>query len=336
MAVDPDLLREELRRMRELIATDPKVFAHFDTDGNGVIDGDEWDRVRQLVIRRLERQEQEAEESARLRDEYARELPTPTPAADPTGPGERDFSNLELAFDPRAQPRDTVTADIYERDLHARVAPSSRVRVGEDHTLGGFDELILEQMGGVKQMFGSMFRREYDIKTPDGEVVGHVAQRQNEMVENLTVVSVFDLPDIDFVVDDYVADEQFRMRRSRGFSDNSITVTDPRGRIVATTSWSLSFVRRKYEIRVPSEGISYYVRRRMFRPWTYDALDPFEEPIGDLQRGWNGFGFLAGANLFHIAIDEAISSATMWGFLAAALLADLDSEPNSRGSFLSG
>ena len=156
------------------------------------------------------------------------------------------------------------------------------------------------------------------------------------MVQNLGAVSVFDVPDLDFVVDDYVSGDQFRFRRTRGFSDNSITVTNPRGMTIASTSWTLSFVRRKYEIRVPTEGVSYYVRRRLLKPWTYDALDPFEDPIGDLQRGWNGLGFLTGANLFHIGFEEPIGSSAMWGFLATALLADLDTEPNSRGSFLSG
>lgn len=322
--------------MRELIANDPKVLAHFDADGNGVIDGDEWEQVRQLVIRRLERNQAEAEESERLREVYEQEIAEkPAPSAPATSQEGRDFSDLELAFDPRAEPRGHVADDIYRRDLPGRVAPST-LRLSEDHTLGGFPELILEQMGGLKQLFGSAFRREYDIKTPDGEVVGHIAQRQNEMLANLGHVSIFDLPDIEFLVDDYVSEEQFRFRRSRGFADNSMTVTNPRGRTIATTSWTLSFVRRKYEIRVPGEGISYYARRRLLRPWTYDALDPFEEPIGDLQRGWAGFGFLAGANLFHIGFDQPISSAAMWGFVASALLADLDSEPNSRGSFLSG
>jgi len=51
MPVDPERLREELRRMRVLIEKDPATRTRFDTDGNGVIDGDEWEQVWQLVIR---------------------------------------------------------------------------------------------------------------------------------------------------------------------------------------------------------------------------------------------------------------------------------------------
>jgi len=323
--------------MRRLIDEDPKVRKHFDTDGNGVIDGDEWEQVRQLVVRRLERQDEEAAESARMQAEYERELAEdPAASEQPQSASieDRDFSKLELAFDPRAeQAAGSVAEEIYRQDLPRRVAPHV-VRMGEDHTLGAYDELILEQQGGVKQLFGSMFRREYDVKTGDGEVVGHVVQRQNEMLQNMSSVSVFDLPEIEFHVEDYVASETFVFKRNRGLTDNSIMVLNPRGMMIATTSWTLSFVRRKYEVRIVREKMSYYVRRRMLRPWTYEVLDSFEDPIGEMQRGWSGFGFLSGANLFRIVFDELVSADAMWGFLATALLADLDQEPSSRRSFL--
>lgn len=55
MEIDRERLRQELKRMKELIANDPAVLARFDTDGNGVIDGEEWEAVRQVVIQRLKR-----------------------------------------------------------------------------------------------------------------------------------------------------------------------------------------------------------------------------------------------------------------------------------------
>jgi hypothetical protein len=62
MTVDRKRLSEELCRMRVLIEKDPEVKARFDTDGNGVIDGHEWEQVRQLVIQRLERADSEEAE----------------------------------------------------------------------------------------------------------------------------------------------------------------------------------------------------------------------------------------------------------------------------------
>ena len=337
MPIDPDRLRRELKRIRELIATDPRVLARFDTDGNGVIDGQEWEAVRQLVVDRLERESAEAAEAARIRDEVERAREEAERGDEPSG---RDWSNLELAFDPRQDRRvqqRAIAEEVYEREVasrwsHTRGAES--VRMSEHGTLADCHELILEQVGGVKQFFGNMFRREYIIRDGAGDEVGRVAQRENEMLQNLTDYRIFEDPDVNFVVHDQITHEEFNLRRSSGFSDNSIAVHNPKGLVIADTSWTLSFLRRKYEIRVTRDKLSYYVQRRLWRPFTYDVLDPFEEPIGTMHRGWSGLGFVTGGNLFHIELDADVSPDAMWGFLAAALLADLDSESGSRRSGL--
>lgn len=390
MNVDPDRLREELTRMKELIATDPKVLAHFDADGNGVIDGDEWEAVRELVVKRLEREAAEAELARQLQDqldpEQAAELarmeadiaaeevhepgvgPSRNPDLPPVSevdeievdfdalsaeqatiehgtptqkpgqrPESRDFEGLELAFDPRedrAVKDQSLADELYTRELASRYSAGSRdsrsVRLSEAGTLADCNELVLEQSGGAKQFFGNMFRREYVVRDADGDEVGRIGQRENEMLQNFTDYSILEDPDINFAVYDGITGEQFNFRRTSGFSDNTIAVFNPQNRVIARTSWTLSFLRRKYEVRVVKEGMSYYVRRRLLKPWTFDVLDPFEEPIGTMQRGWSGLGFLTGGNLFHIEVEADISADAMWGFLATALLADLDSEAGSR------
>lgn len=342
MAIDRERLQAELRRMRELIASDPRVLARFDTDGNGVIDGDEWEAVRQLVTRRLEREEVEAELARRLADEQAAEMARlqadieaeraaaeePAPA-----PGVRDYANLELAFDPRADAavrQQRVAEEIYEKELYRRYADPAPHRSGTLGTLGDRRELILEQGGGAKQLFGNLFRRHYVVRDRDGHELGHVGQRENEALQNLVDYSIFTDPSLHFRVHDYASDTEYEFRRTTGLGENYINVNDPRGRTIAMTSWTVSFLRRKYEVRVVREGVSYYVRRRALRPWTFEILDPFDEPIGEMQRGWSGLGFLTGGNLFHLELDVEVSADAMWGFLATALLADLDSESGSR------
>lgn len=340
MDVDKARLAAELERMRELIASDPRVLARFDTDGNGVIDGQEWEAVRQLVMRRLEREAMEAEQArrlyaqldpaqaaelARMEADVADASDAPTPASPPPA---RDFEGVELAFDPRAA-RASHADEIYRRELDP-VRSARNVRLGEHGTLADCAELILEQSGGVKQLFGNMFRRAYIVRDGDGEEVGRIGQHENEALQDLTDYSIFTDPDINFTIHDEVSGEEFSLRRTSGLGDNSITLLNPRGRMIATSSWTLSFIRRRYEVRVARENVSYYVQRRFLRPWTYEILDPFDEPIGSMHRGWSGLGFLTGGNLFHIELDEPTSPEAMWGFLATALLADLDSEPGSR------
>jgi hypothetical protein len=331
MAVDPDRYHSELVRMRELIMSDPEVHAQFDTDGNGVIDGEEWNAVRQLVYRRLEREDYEAQLAEMLRMEADAEEEAAS-AAQPGPPqGTRDFSNLELAFDPRKD-RVSHADQIFERELAQRRTHHAvrEVRLSEHGTLADCNELILQQTGGVKQLMGKMFRREYAVKNPHGEDIGRIFQVQNEMLQDMSNLRLFSHANMNFTVEDMVSNERFEMRRSTGLGDSSVSVVNPRGRTIADTSWTLSFLRRTYEVRSVRDGVSYYVKRRMLKPWTFDILDPFEEPIGTMERGWSGLGFLTFGNLFRIEVNKDLSPDAMWGLLAAALLADIDTEQGSR------
>ncbi len=358
--IDPIRLREELARMRELIANDPKVLAQFDKDGNGVIDGDEWQEVRNLVIRRLEHEAYEAQlasQMAQIDDEQLAEIarmeaamaeeefelePEPEQPKLQTHPSlasnqsNLDFSNVELAFDPREDQiaRQQSMADkLYEREVASRYGagnPSAKVRIGEHGSLADCHELILEQQGGAKQLLGNLARREYVIRDGRGEEIGRVWQKQNEALQNLTVTSLFEYPDLHFFIEDYLTEQTYEVSRSTRIGENSMSVMNPKKRYFVHTEWTLSFLRRKYEIRAYTEGVSYYVRRRALNPFTFDVLDPFDEKIGVMQRGWTGLGFLTMGNLFHISIEKDVSPSVMWGFLATALLADLDSESGSR------
>lgn len=330
--------------MRELIAQDPALFARFDTNGDGTIDGEEWDAVRQLMIRRLEREAAEAEDArlalAELDDAQAAELArmeaemeAEDAAVAPTAGGARDFSNLELAFDPRAQPRSTggLAEEIYAVDLAAPMRGSDFASGA--HGIPSHRELVLEQAGGVKQLFGKLFRRSYVIRDARGDAIGVIGQRENEQLQDLTRITLVNYPDLHFSLEDYATNARYELRHSVGLGENSISLYTAR-RELARTSWTLSFLRRRYEVRCVSQQVSYYARRRLSNPWSYDVLNPFEEKIGELQRGWTGLGFLTMGNLFRIHVDVDVPPEVMWGLVTTALLADLDSESGSRGSFL--
>lgn len=342
MNVDPQRLRAELEKMRQLIASDPKILAQFDTDGNGVIDGDEWEAVRNLVVQRLEREHMEAE-LARLYADLEDDDAAPVSGVSDDGflpPPQRDvgldFSGAELAFDPRAQRQReaeerSVSQQVFEREVARRYndawrAPTSASRGG----IGDHRALVLERVGGLKRVFGNMFKREFLIRDPQGESVGKIQQRENEMFQNMMDYDLFRDPDVTFFVRDDLADAQYTFTRSTGLAENTIQVSNPSGRYFAYTTWTMSFVRRKYEVRVEREGVSYYVRRRLLKPWSFDILDPFEEPIGFMEAQWMGIGFLVGASRTYLEVEKEVSNDAMWGFLATALLAQIDSEQGSR------
>jgi hypothetical protein len=137
--IDRQRLGEELQRMKELIRNDQTVRTRFDLDGNGEIDGDEWEQVRQLVVRRLEREVVEAREAERLAARSGATL---------EGEGGAAIGR--------------VADQIYERDLPAVMGTMARVS-----SLAATSDLILEQQTRPGH---------YSILSPDGSDLGTANQ----------------------------------------------------------------------------------------------------------------------------------------------------------------
>lgn len=57
--VDQDRLRQALREMKQRLNNDPELMARFDLNGDGRIDGLEWEAVRAFVIEELEHEQQQ-------------------------------------------------------------------------------------------------------------------------------------------------------------------------------------------------------------------------------------------------------------------------------------
>jgi hypothetical protein len=299
MAVDRERLREELRRMRELIQKDPEVLARFDTDGNGVIDGHEWEQVRLLVTQRLEREQAEENEASRLAAE-AGEAFDSTPAA----PG-------------------AVAHAIYEADL-----PSA---YGDAPLPGGIaeaDEIVLDQQGGLGQVFEGLVRRRYGVFAADGSQLGSVEQVENEMLQSLTNRSLFEVPDLHFRVTDAGTGTITTFRRSQGLARDQIDVIDPAGMYRASVEWKLSLLGKKFSVQSVNGAACITVKGSILRPFTLEILDCVDDPIGKIERGWSGLGaFLTGGNRMRIRVQPGeVTPDERWGLLAAALLADLSAE----------
>lgn len=298
MPVDQERLREELRRMRVLIEKDPATRARFDADGNGVIDGDEWEQVRQLVIRRLEREEAEQALASRLAAEAGERFAAPA-----TTPG-------------------AVAQAIYEGDL-----PASRGGAAAPASIAEADEMVLEQQGGLGRLIEGMVRRRYAVFAADGSPLGTVEQVENELLQNLTNRSLFEVPDLHFRVVDAGTGTSMTFRRARGLALDRIDVVDAAGLFHAGVEWKFSLLGRKFVVRAGAAG-EVTVKSTLFRPFTLEILDLVGDPIGRIERGWSGLGaFLTGGNRMRIRVDPGeLSPDQRWGLLAAALLADLSAE----------
>jgi hypothetical protein len=299
MAVDPERLREELRRMRVLIEKDPATRDRFDADRNGVIDGDEWEQVRQLVIQRLEREQSEAALAGRLASKAGERL-----AAAPTTPG-------------------AVAQAIYESDL-----PASRGSSATPGSIADADEMVLERQGVLRQLLGRMVRRRYAVFAADGSPLATVEQVENELVQDLTNQSILERPDLHFRVTEAGNGTTTAFRRAQGLAHDRIDVVDATGHFRAAVEWKFSLLGRKLVVEPAGEGGQVTVKSSIFHPFTLAILDLVDDPIGRIEHGWSGLGaFLTGAYRTRIQVNPGeVGPDQRWGLLAAALLADLEAQ----------
>jgi hypothetical protein len=298
---DRQRLSWELRKMKELINNDPQVRARFDQNGDGTIDGEEWEQVRQLVIQRIERESVEAAEAEQLA------------AAEGETPPERTEEVIGL-----------VAQEIYDTDLQApETGPVSGI--GEAH------ELILEQEGGMGQMFEGMCRRSYSVLARDGSTLGSVQQVENEMLQNMTHMDPLSMPDLTFRVRT-AGGEVTTFTRSRAFRSDGVEIQDPGGQTAGFVSWTPALLKRKYQVVSTMDRGSLTVQSQLLRPFTMEILADDGRKVGTIVRGWSGLGgFLTGGNRMRIQTDPGqVTPGQRWGLLAAALLADLAGENRNR------
>lgn len=296
--------------MRELIESDPRVKARFDTDGNGVIDGEEWEQVRQLVVRRLEREESER---------AARERLAAVQPVEAASPDEEDLPVVVGA----------VATQIYTEDLPGMAgAPAGGVSLAACH------DLIIEERGLAQYFFGP--RRNYALLTPGGQQVGEVQQREMEWLQHLTAKVGAGVPDLHFDVIDSVGGERYTFKRSAELFGQHVAIFDGADRQVGYVEEKLGVLKPSYRIVSTFERSHISVKWSLLHPFTLTVCDLMGDPIGKVERGWSGLGmFLTGPDRMRVHTDaEQFNPAFRWGLVAACVLAEMGQEQKDRGGGL--
>jgi len=290
--------------MRKLIEKDAEVKSRFDTDGNGHIDGDEWEQVRQLVIRRLEGEATEQAEAQRLAAE------------------------ADEAVSIAAVAGGAIAQQIYDGDLSVG-GPGAVLGNG----ISDSDDLILEQQGGLSQAFEGLMRRSYAILGADGRTLGTVEQVENELLQDLGRRSLFDPKELSFRLCDAATTETFTLQRSESLGSDQLFIYDSAGAQAGMVRRKPGLLSSEYRITSSLDAGTLSVKSSLFKPFSLEILGIVGSTIGTVQRGWSGLGaFVTGANRMRIHLDEPAQASPMHriGLVAAALVADLEAEDRKR------
>ena len=287
--------------MRALIESDAAVRAQFDRDGNGVIDGDEWEQVRQLVIRRLEREQADSVAGRQLAGEEGEDVPVVV---------------------------GTVAAGVFDGDLRGRA-------VAEVGPLASRTEVIVEETG-LAPLLGGLARRNYALRAPDGALLGEVRQREHELVASLQRGGL--RPTLHFDVVDGATGEQVTFRRDPELFGDQIAIFGMGGGQIGHIATKFGILKPTFRVVSTFHGGTLTVKWPLLHPFTLHILDAFDEPAGEIERGWSGLGaFLTGANRLHIRIDpERVPKDFMWSLVACAVLAEMGQEGADKKASLAG
>lgn len=299
--VDAARLREELKRMRVLIERDAAVRAQFDRDGNGVIDGDEWEQVRQLVIKRLEREDADRAAGQQLASDAVDDIPVVV---------------------------GSVATGVFDGDLSRRTA-------AETGPLTARTEVIVEETG-LAPLLGGLARRNYTLRAPDGQPIGEVRQRENELMASFKRGGF--RPTLHFDVVDATTGELVTFRRDAELFGDQIAIFDGRGGQIGHIATKFGILKPSFRVVSTFQGGALTVKWPLLHPFTLHILDGFDEPAGEIQRGWSGLGaFLTGANRLHIRIDpEKVPKDFLWSLIACAVLAEMGQEGADKKASLAG
>jgi hypothetical protein len=182
--IDRRRLNDELRRLRELIRTDPRVLARVDRNGDGSIDGEEWERARRAIVGRLEQEvvNASAPPAGELaREVYEQELRTDDePEADLPRMGTTNHLILEWP----------VNISVPRRLRHIGPQWEFTVLSGDRAELGGFERLT--ELTVADRRYGPGWKENeqyYSIRPHDGENV-LVRRYPTALGEALAVCSV--------------------------------------------------------------------------------------------------------------------------------------------------
>jgi len=293
--IDPARLHQELEEMRQLVKSDPDVLDHFDTNGDGRIDGDEWQAVVEMVTKRLQR---EANEMAQYREAMGE--PAPEQPPEPLQPP-RQHAEGELAselYNEEVQPYVQLQLDPPELGL-------------SENALEEWEELMVIRDGGtLTELMGSrsgfalMTRNEQEL----GRVVAREGQRGFELTDNLSGRTL-------------LLEQQGK---------RLAVVETPNAEAIAWASWDSGWVRDRVHM---GWGDIHGTATESMLSGPF-SLELNGKTVARLEQDYSGMGsiFRGRMDMVYIKVLDLEPGPSRWALIVAALIVEFRNQPKRGGS----
>ena len=292
--IDPKKLEKELAVMREMIQTDQEVLNHFDTNGDGEIDGAEWAAVRDLVVKRLTREAREVEAARAAMAGVPLKSLRPDAPPIPLEPGE-------------------TAQYVFREDL----VPMVQTPRGSGTTVDLQDALLLDilvlKRGGEFRGVSTKCDVEYALFNKGQKKLCRL-NLTRDRGRNTRKHRGFrvDVIGVDGAVTHTI--------RHGDMGDEFMVIEDAEKHELGRLSRRSTWIRRVFDMTWP-QGKAI-VRRSLWDETAHVVIDSHGRDLARVEQDWSGLGGLFNNDLMHIAFEPAAEFESRWAILGTALLMD--------------
>lgn len=297
--IDPAKLEKELAVMREMIQTDQEVLNHFDTNGDGEIDGDEWDAVQDLVVKRLNREARELEAAKAAMAGVPRK-------------------SIRPDSDPEAPPIPLEPGETAQYVFREDLVPMVQTPRGSGTTVDLQEALLLDilvlKRGGEFRGVSTKCDVEYALFNKGQKQLCRLNLTRDRGRSSRKHRGVR----VDIIGPDGAVTHTIR---HGDMGDEFMVIEDAEKRELGRLSRRSTWLRRVFDMTWPlGQAI---VRRSLWDETAHVVVDAYGTDLARVEQDWSGLGGLFNNDLMHMAFEPAAELEARWAILGTAVLLDV-------------
>ncbi len=301
--VDKQKLVEQLRKLKKQLQNDPQVRALYDTDGDGNISGEEWEKARKSVIAFMKATDSQEKNAGK--EKAGGKLSSAAGAAG-------------IAIAGAAGAADHVFNRIKGEMGEFTDAPAGTL-------LSEPKVIVKQQVEGLELMTDFEGRNRYKLYNEKGKELANAEEAHTGIVGTISRniftsrrpfkmgISIYNTPEVVWL------DRRFEFIFSRiDVSDDDIPI--------GVIQQKFSLLNRKYSLDADAEDRELTVLGPLFKPWTFNVMSGSQQ-VGTIKKKWSGLlkEAFTRADTFTVSFeDPELTPTERKLILATAIAIDID------------